>query len=405
MSQSEIGRSERQRMKRPSGAAIILMLIMSTTLAIAGGSGTQSATASTPTWGAYPVAFDFMTFGRNGTVYASDCQNARVYRIDASGVVSVVAGTGPGGLANWIQDPGWVRANGYSGDEGPAIDAEFTCPLGLAFDGAGNLYVADHGNDVIRRIDPSGIVTTVAGTGPQEIGSMGQWVPGVGKQAGDGGPATQAELDSPVGLTFDTAGNLYIADRDHDAIRRVDTRGIITTVAGNGAGGYAGDGGLATSAKLDRPLDVVFDKGGSMYVADENNARIRKVNTHGIISTFAGTGTLGCDGNGGPATAASLQNPNSIAFGPDGTMYVTEQECHFVRKITSGGTILPYVGNGVDGCSGFNGPAGDVRLSGPEWLRVGPHGDVYISDPTCAVMIRIDTAGTSHLLAMGAGLP
>jgi sugar lactone lactonase YvrE len=363
------------------------------------------AAATGATWGAYDVAFSFMAFGRTGTTYASDCMNARVYRISSSRVVSVIAGTGPGGFTTWIQDPGWVPGDGYSGDGGPALDAEFRCPQGLAFDAAGNLYVADHLNDVIRRIDAAGIVTTVAGTGPQETYSMGKYVPGVRKQGGDGGPATKASLDDPWGITFDTSGNLYVADRGHDAIRRVDTRGVITTVAGNGAGGYAGDGNLATSAKLDRPLDVAFDLSGNMYIADENNARIRKVDPDGIITTFAGTGSVGCDGNGGPAGAAALQNPNSIAIGPDGTMYVTEQDCGIVRKITPSGTILPFIGNGVEGCAGFDGPAADVQVTGPEHLRVGLHGDVYVSDPDCSVIFRIDTSGTSHLVATGVGLP
>jgi hypothetical protein len=202
-----------------------------------------------------PFAPGPVVVGPDGSLYTSDCYAARIYRVTAAGTISVFAGTGPGGFLN-----------GYTGDGGPALNPEFSCPLGLAFDRVGNLFVADHGNNAIRRIDRSGIVTTVAGQGPY---ATGPWTPGVGKRAGDGGPATQAVLDSPVGIAFDSHGNLYIADREHEAIRMVDTNGIISTVAGTGVHGFSGDGGAAITAKLDRPVYAIPSPDGGFVIADQ----------------------------------------------------------------------------------------------------------------------------------------
>jgi sugar lactone lactonase YvrE len=360
-------------------AAIALLLAVA--LNVEASASAHPAVSAVATWGTFgPVSFGDMAFSPSGTLFVSDCGNARIYRISQTGVVSVFAGSGPGGFVN-----------GFSGDGGPAILAHFGCPYGMTFDSHGNLFVADHLNNRIRMIDTHGIVTTVVGDG--------KITPGNGfVSADEGKPATQASLDDPVGVSFDAAGNMYIGDRDHNAVRKVDPHGTLTTVAGTGKAGYSGDGGAATAAQLNWPLEVA-PRGGSLYLVDEENARIRRVGSDGIITTIAGTGQSGCSGNGGPAVVAATENPNSLAFGPSGGLYITEGECHQVRKIGLDGIIRPVVGTGEDGCSGFNGPALGVRLSDPEELRFSPQGDLFVSDSACGVILRVDGGGTSHLYA------
>ena len=194
----------------------------------------------------------------------------------------------------------------------------------------GSLTVGDHLNDVIRRIDRRGIVSTIVGREADDPLWLLDPTPGVGPDAGDGGSARFASLDAPWGIAYDLRGNLYIADRDHDAIRKVDRHGIISTVAGTGVRGYSGDGGPATQAQINRPTDMAV-RNGSLIVADENNSRIRRVAPNGTITTIGGTGQLGCTGDGIPAVQAPIQNPNSLRVGPDGSIYFSEEECQMVR--------------------------------------------------------------------------
>lgn len=357
---------------------------------------TQGASAAT--WHDNPRIEGGMVFGPDGAFYFVDGGNDQVDRMDASGRVTVVAGVGPFQGDLTIKDHGWSMA-GYTGDGGPAVDAQLRFPSALAFDAQGNLYITDHLNDAIRKVDANGIITTVAGVGPLATWVRGPWVPGVQPKGGDGGPATQGVLDTPWGITFDAQGNLYIADQGHDAIRKVDTNGIITTVAGSGVRGYSGDGGPATKAKLNQPLGVVFDAAGNMYIADENNSAIRKVDANGIITTVGGTGALGCSGNGGPATAAPIQNPHGIGFGPDGALYISEGECNAVRKIDAGGTLLPVLGTGTAGCAGLDGSSAvTAEVSGPdENLTFDARGNMYVGVPDCGVVVEVDTAGRTHV--------
>ena len=357
---------------------------------------TQGASAAT--WHDNPRIEGGMVFGPDGAFYFVDGGNDQVDRMDASGRVTVVAGVGPFQGDLTIKDHGWSMA-GYTGDGGPAVDAQLRFPSALAFDAQGNVYITDHLNDAIRKVDANGIITTVAGVGPLATWVRGPWVPGVQPKGGDGGPATQGVLDTPWGITFDAQGNLYIADQGHDAIRKVDTNGIITTVAGSGVRGYSGDGGPATKAKLNQPLGVVFDAAGNMYIADENNSAIRKVDANGIITTVGGTGALGCSGNGGPATAAPIQNPHGIGFGPDGALYISEGECNAVRKIDAGGTLLPVLGTGTAGCAGLDGSSAvTAEVSGPdENLTFDARGNMYVGVPDCGVVVEVDTAGRTHV--------
>jgi len=363
--------------------------------------GSLMGVASAATWHYNPRIEGGMVFGPDGAFYFLDDANDQVDKMDASGHVSVVAGRGllgADGYPVFTKDHGWSEDTGWTGDGGPAVDAQLSFPIALAFDAYGNLYISDHGNDVIRKVDTAGIITTVAGVGPSDTFIKGPWVPGVQPKGGDGGPATQGVLESPWGITFDAQGNLYIGDRDHDAIRKVDTAGIITTVAGTGQRGYSGDGGPATKAKLNGPLGVVFDTAGTMYIADENNSRIRKVDTTGVITTVGGTGDLGCTGNGGPATAAHIQNPHGIGFGPDGALYVSEGDCNAVRKIDTHGTLLPVLGTGTAGCAGLEGgQALAAEISNPDDLTFDDRGNLYVGDVECGVFIKLDSTGKTHV--------
>ena len=204
-------------------------------------------------------------------------------------------------------------------------------PSGVTVDGAGNLYIADTNNHRIRKVDTSGVITTVAGTG-------------VSGYSGDDGLATAAQLNNPYGVTVDGAGNLYIADRSNHRIRKVDTSGVITTVAGTGAYGYSGDDGTAITAQLNFPYGVTIDSIGNLYIADSFNHRIRKVDTSGVITTVAGTGAQGNSGDGGAATAAQLNSPSNVTVDSAGNLYIADTNNHRIRKVDTSGVITTVSG-------------------------------------------------------------
>jgi sugar lactone lactonase YvrE len=290
--------------------------------------------------------------------------NNLVFKITPSGTLTKVAGTG---------------GTGFSGDGGPAISARLNQPHGIALDGAGNLYIADTDNERVRKIDSSGIITTVAGTGQAAF-------------SGDGGPAVNAQMYSPVGVAVDAAGNLYIADSNNQRIRKVDPSGIITTVAGNGTQGFSGDGGPATSARLDDPAGIAMDGAGNLYIADSLNFRVRKVNTAGIINTVAGNGTMTSSGDGGPATSAGFgSGPWGIAFDGAGNFYISEG--FRVRKVTPAGIISTVAGNGKEGFSGDGGPATGAQLDALDGIAVDGAGNLYIADTLNQRLRKVNSAG------------
>jgi sugar lactone lactonase YvrE len=293
------------------------------------------------------VAFDAV-----GNLYIGDTCNNRVRKVGTNGIITTVAGTG-----NW----------GYSGDGRAATTASLNYPNGVAVDAWGNLYIGDTYNQRIRKVGTNGIITTVAGNG-----TLGY--------SGDGGAATNANLYRPGGVALDTSGNLYIADNGNYRIRRVDTNGIITTVAGNGNWGYSGDGGAATSASLYYPNGVALDASGSLYIADYSNNRIRRVDTNGIISTFAGNGGAGYSGDGGPATNASLYYPFGVAVDALGNLYIGDTYNNRVRIVNTNGVIATVAGNGIEGYSGDGGAAINARLSCPSGVVLDSLGDLYIAD-------------------------
>jgi len=287
-----------------------------------------------------------------GNVYVADTYNHRIRKVDTSGVMTTVAGTG---------------SPGSSFDGGPATAAKLETPHSVALDAAGNLYIADSPNQRIRKVGPDGIITTVAGTGATGY-------------SGDGGPATAAKLNYPKGVEIGADGLLYIADSLNNRIRRVDASGIITTVAGTGAGGFSGDGGPATAAKLNRPRNIVFDASGVLWIADDLNNRVRRVGVDGVITTYAGTGAAGYSGDGGPATAARFDQVRDLALDAAGNLYVADELNSRIRRIDVGGTITTYAGTGVSGFSGDGGAATAARLYHPRGVAIGPDGLLVVAD-------------------------
>ena len=236
----------------------------------------------------------------------------------------------------------------------------------VAVDSAGNLYIADYSNQRIPKVTPSGIISTVAGNG----------TPGY---SGDGGPATSAQLHFPTGATVDSAGNLYIADWGNYSIRKVTPSGIISTVAGNGTGGYSGDGGPATNAQLLLPNDVAVDNAANLYIADYSNQRIRKVTPSGIISTVAGNGTPGYSGDGGPATSAQIGNPTRVTLDSAGNLYIADSLNSRIRRVNPAGNISTVAGGGPS-YPGDGGPATGAGLRQATGVAVDSSGSLYIAE-------------------------
>ncbi len=300
-----------------------------------------------------------------GNLYIADTYNNRIRRVDSSGIISTIAGTGE---------------DGFSGDGGPAVASLLNRPSGVAVDGNGNLYIADTENQRIRRVDAAGTITTIAGTGEEGYG-------------GDSGPAVAALLDYPNGLAIDIVGNLYIVDSGNHRIRRVDSSGMITTIAGTGEGGYSGDGGPAVTAQLLFPTGIVADGAGNLYVADTDNQRIRRINSSGTITTLAGTGEQVFGGEGGPAVEAQLAYPRGVAVDGSGHVYIADSGNSRVRRIDSSGMITTVAGTGEGGYSGDGGPAGTAQLNSPSGVAVDGSGNVYIADTQNHRIRRVDATG------------
>jgi Secretion system C-terminal sorting domain len=256
----------------------------------------------------------------------------------------------------------------FAGDGGAATLANINEPSGLAYDSHGNIFVMDQYNYRVRRVTPSGIISTVVGTG-----SVGY--------SGDGGQATNATIGRCIGIAIDGHNNLYIADYDHSTIRKIDTTGIINTIAGTvSTAGFAGDGGLAVSAKLNHPTALCFDQNQNLFIADYVNCRIRKIDTNGYIWTVAGSATLGSAGDGGPATLASLHYPFGVSVDIEGNIYISDQNNEKVRLVTPAGIISTFAGTGVIGPAGDGGQATAAQLSNPCAVAFDGSGNVYIAD-------------------------
>jgi sugar lactone lactonase YvrE len=308
------------------------------------------------------------------------------------GTLLIVAGTGP---------------KGFSGDGGPATQAQLNTPRALAFDAAGNLFIAEWGNARVRKVTAEGIITTVAGGGKTQPRPV------------DGIPATQAQLGIlNGGLAFDGAGDLFIGSWDRSRVWKVSPEGLITTVqsrvqpfavavdpagdlfiavpdegrvlkmtpdgtltpfAGIGHRGYSGDGGPAIQAQLDGPQSLAADGAGNLFIGEDNN-RVRKVSPDGIITTYAGNGKPGSSGDGGPATQAQLGWPIGLAADSAGSLFIADADQYRVRKVTPDGIISTVAGTGQAQLSGVGGPATSAGLRGPMGLAVDAAGNLFIAD-------------------------
>jgi len=306
-----------------------------------------------------------------GNLYIADQSNHRIRKVDVMGQISTVAGNG---------------AQGYGGDGAAATSAQLANPTGVAADGAGNLYIADISNQRIRKVDATGQISTVAGNGTHGYG-------------GDGAAATSAQLAAPTGVVVDAAGNLYIADQGNHRIRKVDATGQISTVAGNGTTGFSGDGGAATSAQLLYPASVAADGAGNLYIADQSNQRIRKVDATGQISTVAGNGTTGFSGDGGAATSAQLLYPASVAADGAGNLYIADQTNHRIRKVAATGQISTVAGVGTSGFSGDGAAATSAQLASPTGVAVDGAGNLYIADQSNHRIRKVDVMGQISTVA------
>ena len=338
----------------------------------------------------FPTA---LALSSNGDLYIADSGNNRIRMVSPSGVITTVAGTG---------------VAGFSGDGGPATQAELSFPTAIALSSTGALLIADGGNRRVREVSPTGTITTVAGNGTLGL-------------SGDGGPATQAGLSEPLGVAAGPGG-IYVADAWNDVVRRILPSGVIETVAGaadglqfpvavalnaagdifvadwsnrvievtpsgaartvagTGVAGFSGDGGPAVKAELDRPSGLAVAPNGDLYIADSGNNRVRMVSPNGIITTIAGTGVAGFSGDGGPAVKAELNDPEGLAIGPGGGLYIADSHNQRIREVLPGGAIRTVAGNGEVGYTGEGVPALSAALNYPAGVALDSSGNLYIAD-------------------------
>ena len=261
-----------------------------------------------------------------------------------------------------------------------ATKTEISLVDGIAVDKKGNVYIAMRDNNIISRIDLKGNMTTYVGTGSSGF-------------SGDGGKATEARLNVPAGLAFDKSGNLYIADRNNNRIRKVDARGIITTIAGTGTAGFSGDGGPATQAQLHLPSGVALDGKGNIFLSDRSNNRIRVIDSSGKIRTYAGSGKDGHRGDNGPALKASIDRPFGIALDRKGNLYIADRRNNRVRKVNVQGIITTVAGDGGYFMMGDNGPAYRASIAGPTGVVVDDQGTLYIADRENNRIRAVDSQG------------
>jgi streptogramin lyase len=317
---------------------------------IPGFSGDSSLATGAEIFGPAGIAVDGA-----GNSYFADYYNRRIRKISSAGTITTIAGNGTAG---------------YGGDNGPAINAELNDPMGVAADVAGNIYVADRSNNRIRKIDASGNITTIAGTGTANY-------------TGDNGQATDATLSGPTGVAVDILGNVYVADRNNNVVRKIDLSGTITTIAGTGAAGFNGDDWpAATLADLYNPMSVAVDLLGNVYIADQNNNRVRKVDTFKKISTILGNGVAGYNPDGASGTSCEVYSPSSVAVDRWGNVYISDELNYLIRKVdvNSNGVVTVAGTHGVRGYNGDTGLAVHALIGDCRALAVDNNGNIYFTD-------------------------
>jgi serine/threonine-protein kinase len=300
----------------------------------------------------------------DGGFVIADATDDLVRRVGPDGIITTIAGTG---------------IAGYSGDGGLATTAKLNAPLHVVAKPDGSVLIADTLNNRVRLISPFGTITTIAGTGTAGY-------------SGDGGQATSAQLDSPVGLALAADGSVVIADNDNDVVRRVAPDGVISTIAGTGTAGYSGDGGPGTGAQLRDPYGLAVAADGAVLIADTGNDRVRRLAPDGIITTVAGNGVDGNGGDGGPATAAELDTARGIAAAPDGSLLIADSSGDRVRRVAPDGIISTIAGTGVGGYSGDGVPAVAAKLNAPTDVAVTAGGGLLIADNWNHRVRWVDTA-------------
>ncbi len=315
-----------------------------------------------------------IAFDAHGDMYVSEFSGNKVDRVSPDGRLKVVGGTG---------------VAGFSGNGGPATSARLNAPTGLIAERDGSLLVADHHNGCIRRIARSGRISSVVG----RCGHQGF--------SGDGGPATNARLNDPIGIAQDRAGNLYIADEQNHRLRRVDSHGVITTIAGGGnrVVEHAPNGTFGTHVWLRHPSYLAIDHAGNVYMSDFWANVVIKINRAGRIKHIAGNGTLGFSGDGGRATRAELDFPTGLALTKHGALYISDSLNNRIRKVSRSGVITTIAGAGPTGFSGDGGAAVNARLNAPSGIALAADGTLLITDQANNVVRGITRGGTIYLAA------
>ena len=352
------------RIRKVTGSTQIINTIVGNGTAGFAGDGGQATSAQLN----FPTG---IALDSSGNLYIADSLNLRIRKF-SGGTLSTIAGNG---------------VLSYSGDGGPATGAQLNDPQAVAVDAAGNLYIADTFNNVIREVSASGTITTIAGSGTAGY-------------SGDGSAATGAKLNFPQGMVIDTSGNIYFSDTQNARVRKI-SGGTITTVAGNGTAGYGGDNAAAASAELNVPIGLALDSANNLYIADFGNNRVRKVSSGGTITTVAGNGLQGYSGDGSAAVNAQLTGPIAVTVDGQGNLYIADSGNNAVRKV-SGGTITTVAGNGLGGYSGDNGLATSATVGNPSGLAVDSSGNLYISDGSARVRKVYPTGFITTIAGTGA---
>ena len=283
-------------------------------------------------------------------IYITDWGNSVVRFMSTTGVISTFAGNG---------------SFGFGGDGGQATDASINQPAGITVDALGNVYISDSRNNRIRKVNTAGIITTIAGNG-------------IAGFYGDGGQATDAMINYPTYVKVDASGNVYFSDPFNSRLRKINSSGIISTIAGGGS--FTGDGIPATMASFYWLGEFAIDTSMNIYLVDETDEKVRKINASGIITTIAGNGVMGYSGDGEQATNATLNQPLGLAIDAYGSIFFSENSNNVIRKINPAGIITTVVGNNIPDYSGDNGPATDASINGPQGIAFDAGNNLYIAD-------------------------